>query len=84
MKGIVDGRRFHAGTFIIIDRTIGQYMLHDGSEVKLARTISRMPGAEEWSKEALVKVGCTPYDIRQPRRRWIIRSSSSLWPGSST
>ena len=47
MKGIVDGRRFHAAIFIGIDRRTGQYMLHDGNEVKLASTIMRMPGAEK-------------------------------------
>ena len=59
MQGIVDGRRFHAGNFMGIDRRTGQYMFHDGSEVKPARTILRVPGADKWDKEALVKVGCT-------------------------
>ena len=84
MKGIVDGRRFHSGIFIGIERRTGQYMLHDGTDVKLARTILRLSGAEKWVREALVKVGCTPYDLHQPRepefvffekrrtRRWII------------
>ena len=67
MKGIVDGRRFHAGVFVGIDRRTGQYTLHDGNEVKMARTILRMPGAEKWNREALVVVGCTPYDPHQPR-----------------
>ena len=42
MKGIVDGRMFHEDIFIGIDRRTGQYVLHGGSEVKLARTILRM------------------------------------------
>ena len=72
MKGIVDGRRFHAGTFIGIDRRTGQYISHDGSDVKLARTILRMPGAAKRSKDALVKVGCTPYDLHQPREPEVV------------
>ena len=67
LKGAVDNRRFHAGVLIGIDRRTGQYILHDGSEIKLARTIMRMPGAEKWDKEALVKINCTPYTMHQPR-----------------
>ena len=48
MKGAIDGRRFHEGIFIGIDRRTGQYILHNGSEVKLARTIMRMSGTEKW------------------------------------
>ena len=47
LKGAVENRRFHAGVFIGIDRRTGQYILHDGSEVKLARTIMRMLGVEK-------------------------------------
>ena len=67
LKGAVDNRRFHAGIFIGIDRRTGQYILHNLYEVKLARTIMRMPGTEKWDKEALVKIGCTPYNMHQPR-----------------
>ena len=72
MKGIADGRRFHAGVFFGIDRRTGQHMFHHGNEVKMARTILIMPGVEKWSKEALVKVGCTPYDLHQPGRPEVI------------
>ena len=47
LKGIVEDRRFHACIFIGIDRRTGQHMLHDDTEVKLVRTITRMPGAEK-------------------------------------
>ena len=47
-------------------------MLHFGTEVKLARTIMRMPGAEKRDREALVKVGCTPYDLHQPREPEVV------------
>ena len=33
----------------------------------MARTIMRMLGTEKWDKEALVKIGCKPYDMHQPR-----------------
>ena len=72
MRGIVDGRRFHEGIFVGIDRRTGQYMLHDGNDIKMARTILRMPGAEKWNKDALVRVGCTPYDLHQPREPEVI------------
>ena len=42
-------------------------MLHDGNSIKLARTVLRMPRAEKWNKEAMSKIGCTPYDLHQPR-----------------
>ena len=47
LKGAIDGRRLHAGIFIGVDRRTGQYILHNGSEVKLARTIMRMLGTEK-------------------------------------
>ena len=50
-----------------VDRRTGQYMLHDGSSIKLARTVLGMPGAEKWNKEAMSKIGCTRYDLHQPR-----------------
>ena len=40
-----DGRRWHVGAFIGVDRRTGQYMIHDGGEIKYARTIQRMPEA---------------------------------------
>ena len=72
LKGIVNGRRFHVGISIGIHRRTGQYMLHNGIDVKLARTILRMPGAEKWDREPLVKVGCTPYDLHQPREPEVV------------
>jgi hypothetical protein len=72
LKASVENRRFHAGIFIGIDRRTGQHILHNGSEVKLARTIMRMFGTEKWDKEALVKIGCTPYDMHQPREPEVI------------
>ena len=60
-----DGRRLHEGVFIGIDRRTGQYIIHDGAEVKMARTIFRLPEADKWSKEALSKVASTPFDLRQ-------------------
>ena len=65
--GNADGRRFHAGIFVGVDRRTGQYMLHGGNSIKLARTVLRMPGAEKWNKEAKSKIGCTPHGLHQPR-----------------
>ena len=47
-----DGRRWHQGVFVGIDRRTGQYMLHCGNEVKLARTVIRLPESNKWDKEA--------------------------------
>ena len=66
MGGIADGRRFHAGIFVGVNRRTGQNMLYDGDSIKLAQTVLRMPGAEKWNKEAMAKIGCTPYDLHQP------------------
>ena len=38
----------------------------------MARTIMRMPGAEKWDKEALVKISCTPYTMHQPREPEVV------------
>ena len=50
----------HAGIFVGVDRRTGQYMLHDGNWIKLARTVVRMPGAEKWNKESISKIVSTP------------------------
>ena len=34
LPSLGDGRRWHVGAFISIDRRTGQYMIHDGGEVK--------------------------------------------------
>ena len=67
MGNIADGRRFHLGVFVGVDRRTGQYMLLDGETVRLARTIMRMPTADKWNKEALAKVSSTPYDLHAPK-----------------
>ena len=46
-----DGRRFHEGIFLGIDRRTGQYMLHADDGIKLARTVVRVPEVEKWSKD---------------------------------
>ena len=64
---IADGRRFHAGIFLGVDRRTGQYMLHESNSTNLTRTVLRMPEAEKSHKVAMSKTGCTPYDLHQPR-----------------
>ena len=51
LSGIADGRRFHEGLFLGTDRRTGQYMVHSGDEVLLARTVVRVPEAERWAKD---------------------------------
>ena len=70
--GIADERRFHAGIFVGVDRRTGQYTLHDGDSIKLARTVVRKPGADKRNKEAMAKIGRTPYDLHQPPKPEVI------------
>ena len=49
LGGIADGRRFHTGVFIGIDRRTGQYMLYSDGDVKLARTVTRVPEIDKWN-----------------------------------
>ena len=55
-----DGRRFHEGVFIGIDRRFWQYMVYSGDDVKLARTVVRVPESEKRNKDLLVPVKLTP------------------------
>ena len=64
---IANGRRFHEGIFLGIDRRTGQYMLYSGDEVKLARTVVRVPEAQKWCKDLLAAVKLTPRSLHQPR-----------------
>ena len=93
--GIADGRSFHASTFVGVDGHTGLYMLHDGEYIKVARTVFRMPGDGTCRKGAMAKVGCTAYDLHEPRepevmfreRQRIIRKSCRgrlSWPGRCT
>ena len=47
-------------------------MLHDGDTVRLARTITRVPEANKWDKEALSKVNSTPWNLHQPRKPEVV------------
>ena len=51
-----DGKRFHNGVFLGIDRRTGQYILHSDEGIKHARTILRIPGAEKWDPSLVQKV----------------------------
>ena len=55
-----DGRRWHVGAFIGVDRRTGQYVIHNGGEVKYARTILRMPEANKFDRTELAKIAVTP------------------------
>ena len=72
MKGIVDGRRFHAGILIGIDRRTGQYMLHGDEGINFAWTVVRLPEVNEFDKAELSKVESTPWDLHRPREAEVI------------
>ena len=67
-----DGRRFHQGVFLGVDRRTGQYMLYANDEVKLARTVIRVPELEKWNKDLLASVKLTPMSMHQPREPEVI------------
>ena len=41
-------------------------MIHDGGEVKHARTILIMPEANKFDRAVLVKIAVTPWDLHVP------------------
>ena len=47
-------------------------MLHDGESIKLARSVMRVPDANKWDKDALTRVGSTPYDLHKPRESEVV------------
>ena len=57
-SNVADGRRFHLGVVVGVDGRTGQYMVHDGDTVKLARTVIRLPEVIKWDKEALLSNVC--------------------------
>ena len=66
LRNVADGRRFHQGVFIGIDRRTGQYMLYSDGKVKLSRTVIRVPESDKWSKDRLAEVKATPLNMHQP------------------
>ena len=72
LKNIADGRRFHQGVFIGIDRRTGQYMLYSDGEVRLSRTVVRVPESEKWSKDRLADVQATPLNLHRPNAPEVI------------
>ena len=67
-----DGRRWHSGVFVGIDRRTSQYMVYSDDQVRLARTVVRVPEADKWCKESVAGVRCTPWDLHVPRETEII------------
>ena len=67
-----DGQRWPAGVFVGVDQRTGQYMIFSDGEVRLARTVVRVPEVEKFDKEALTNVQATPWDLHQPREAEII------------
>ena len=52
-----------------IDKRTRQYMLQDAKRFKLARTVLCVPDGTKWNKEALTKIGSTPYGLHKTRAR---------------
>ena len=62
LANVADGRRFHLGVFVGVDRRTGQYMVHDGDTVRRARAVIRLPEANQCDKESLSEVCPMPWD----------------------
>ena len=67
-----DGRRWHSGVFVGIDRRTGQYKIYSDDQVRLARTVVRVPEVDKWCKDSLSGVRITPWDLHVPRETEII------------
>ena len=68
----VDGRRFHQGVFVGVDRRTGQYMIYSDEGLKMARTVMRMPDANKWNREALAAVRATPWDLHASKEPEVV------------
>ena len=62
-----DGKRFHLGTYVGVDRQIGKYMIHDGDRIMYARNIIRVPKANKWNKDSVAQIQATPWSLHVPR-----------------
>ena len=47
-------------------------MIYSDDQVRLARTVVRVPGTDKWCKESLSAVRCTPWDLHEPQETEII------------
>ena len=68
----VYGQRWRLGVFVCVGRRTGQYMVYSDDQVRLERTVVRVPDADKWCKESLSAVRCTPWDLHVPRETEII------------
>ena len=65
ISAVGDGKKWHSGVFVGIDKRTGQYMVHDDDEIKYARTVIRLPEVNKFQKDALSRVKAAPYDMHQ-------------------
>ena len=68
---VSNGSRFHSGVFVGIDSRTGQYMIYDDG-IKLARTVTRVPELEKWSKALLSDIQMTPYSLHVPKEPEVV------------
>ena len=66
------GRRFHKGVFIGIDRRTGQYMVYSDGQVKLSRTVMRLPDDNKFDKDILAGIAVTPWSLHETRKPEVI------------
>ena len=64
--------RWGKGVFIGVDRLTLQYLVHDGENVVMARTVTRLPDCQKWCKDALAAVRCRPLQLHVPKEPVVI------------
>ncbi len=67
-----DGKKFHVGTYVGVDRRTGQYMIHRGDNIEYARTVVRFPESNKWDKEELANVRATPWSLHVPKETEVV------------
>ena len=58
MSSSGDGRTFHVGTYVGVDRLTGQQMIHRGDSIEYARTVLRFPESNKCDKDGDVVAEC--------------------------
>ena len=67
-----DGRSFHVGTYVGVDRRMGQYMIHRGDGIEYAGSALRFPETNKWDKDELAKVRATPWSVHVPKETEVV------------
>ena len=76
-----DGSKAHRwdeGVFLGVCKTSGQYKIFSKGQLRLARTLRRLPDCQKWSVEKLQGVTATPWQLHVPRDQEVIFRDKAL------